>query len=154
MKIKLIVIAISLLFVGPALADKPAWAGSKNKGGKHEQKKEKRNNSSDANATVQFDDQQRNVIHNYYTKQYQSGHCPPGLAKKNNGCMPPGQAQKWQKGRPLPREVIFHDLPSEVVVELGPPPSGYRFVRVASDILLIAQGTGMVMDAIQDLNEM
>lgn len=22
------------------------------------------------------------------------GHCPPGLAKKNNGCMPPGQAKK------------------------------------------------------------
>jgi hypothetical protein len=22
------------------------------------------------------------------------GHCPPGLAKKNNGCLPPGQAKK------------------------------------------------------------
>lgn len=22
------------------------------------------------------------------------GHCPPGLAKKDNGCMPPGQAKK------------------------------------------------------------
>jgi Ni/Co efflux regulator RcnB len=31
------------------------------------------------------------------------------------------------------------------------PPSGYRYVRVASDILLIAAGTGMVVDAIQDL---
>jgi hypothetical protein len=32
------------------------------------------------------------------------GGCPPGLAKKNNGCMPPGQARKlgrgerWQSG--------------------------------------------------------
>jgi hypothetical protein len=22
-------------------------------------------------------------------------HCPPGLAKKDNGCMPPGQAKKY-----------------------------------------------------------
>ena len=25
---------------------------------------------------------------------YGAGGCPPGLAKKNNGCMPPGQAKK------------------------------------------------------------
>jgi hypothetical protein len=25
---------------------------------------------------------------------YGMGNCPPGLAKKNNGCMPPGQAKK------------------------------------------------------------
>lgn len=25
---------------------------------------------------------------------YGQGHCPPGLAKKNNGCMPPGQYNK------------------------------------------------------------
>jgi hypothetical protein len=34
---------------------------------------------------------------------------------------------------------------------IGLPPPGYRFVRVASDILMIAIGTGMVMDAIYDL---
>jgi hypothetical protein len=26
------------------------------------------------------------------------GGCPPGLAKKNNGCMPPGQARKLDRG--------------------------------------------------------
>ena len=25
---------------------------------------------------------------------YGTGGCPPGLAKKNNGCLPPGQAKK------------------------------------------------------------
>ncbi|MBW1648754.1 MAG: RcnB family protein, partial [Deltaproteobacteria bacterium] len=45
----------------------------------------------------------------------------------------------------------FYDLPREVLVHLGPPPSGHRFVRVAGDILLIAVGTGMVVDAIEDL---
>ena len=145
-----LVIALALAVSSPALADKPSWAGSKAKGGKHGQKNSK---SSNVNVTVHFGNQQRTVIRNYYTELYRSGHCPPGLAKKNNRCMPPGQAKKWRVGRQLPRGVIFHDLPSALVVQLGPPPAGYRFVRVASDILLIAAGTGMVMDAIQDLNE-
>jgi len=76
------------------------------------------------------------------------------LAKKNNGCMPPGQARKWTIGRPLPREVIFYEVPPTLLVQFGQPPSGYRYVRVASDILLIALGTGMVIDAIQDLGRM
>jgi Ni/Co efflux regulator RcnB len=35
-----------------------------------------------------------------------------------------------------------------------PPPAGYRYVRVAADILLIAIGTGMAIDAIQDVGGM
>jgi Ni/Co efflux regulator RcnB len=65
--------------------------------------------------------------------------------------MPPGQAKKWQVGRPLPREVTYYQVPQPLVVQLGPPPSGYRYVRVATDILLIAIGTRMVADAIQDI---
>ena len=82
------------------------------------------------------------------------GGVPPGLAKKHNGCMPPGQAKKWKKGRPLPREVIYYDVPPALVVQIGTPPPGYRYVRVASDILMIAIGTGIVIDAIQDLGRM
>jgi Ni/Co efflux regulator RcnB len=161
-----LMLAIVVTAASPVLADKPSWAGGKNKAGKHEQKEkhEKDQYSHDGysedqhhsgiNVSIYFGDHHRNVIRNYYTEQLRSGHCPPGLAKKNNGCMPPGQAKKWQVGRPLPREVIYYDLPPAIVVELGPPPSGHRFVRVASDILLIAVGTGMVVDAIQDLSEM
>lgn len=29
---------------------------------------------------------------------YGIGGCPPGLAKKQNGCMPPGQARKLYRG--------------------------------------------------------
>jgi len=29
---------------------------------------------------------------------YGYGNCPPGLAKKHNGCMPPGQARKLGRG--------------------------------------------------------
>ena len=30
---------------------------------------------------------------------YGVGGCPPGLAKKNNGCLPPGQAKKLLRGQ-------------------------------------------------------
>ena len=85
---------------------------------------------------------------------YGTGGCPPGLAKKNNGCMPPGQAKKWRVGHALPREVIYYDLPPALVVQIGMPPAGYKYVRVAADILMIAVGTGMVVSAIEDLGRM
>lgn len=158
-------IALTLAFSLPALADKPVSHGNNGKSDKHD-KKEKNtskgsgNNYSQSqttyttNVNVYFNDRQRNIVRNYYTEEYQSGHCPPGLAKKNNGCMPPGQAKKWKKGHPLPHDVVYYDLPSAVIVQLGTPPSGHRYVRVASDILLMAVGTGMIVDAIQDLSDM
>lgn len=101
-----------------------------------------------------FDDRHRGAIRDYYAREYRGARCPPGLAKKGNHCQPPGQAKKWRVGRPLPRDVIFYDLPPAIIVELGVPPAGHRFVRVAGDILLIAVGTGMVIDAIEDLGRL
>lgn len=104
-------------------------------------------------ASVRFDAHQREMAHRYYVEygEKHRGHCPPGLAKKHNGCMPLGHARRWEIGRPLPRDVVFYDVPRPLVVELGPPPVGYRYARVANDILLLASGTGMVVDALQDL---
>ena len=68
--------------------------------------------------------------------------------------MPPGQAKKWEMGRPLPRDVVFYEVPQPLVVQIGVPPSGYKYVRVAGDILMVAVGTSMVVDAIEDLGRM
>ena len=68
--------------------------------------------------------------------------------------MPPGQAKKWHRGKPLPASVVYYEVPPALVVRIGAPPAGHRYVRVAADILLIAVGTGMVVDAIQDLGRM
>ena len=68
--------------------------------------------------------------------------------------MPPGQAKKWQIGSPIPRDVVYYDLPPQLVVQIGAPPAGYRYVRAAADILLIAIGTGIVIDALQDLGRL
>ena len=94
---------------------------------------------------------QRVAVTTYYDQQRKAGHCPPGLAKKNNGCLPPGQARKWQLGQALPGTVVLHPVPQAVIVKIGAPPAGYRYVRVANDLLLIAIGTQIVVDAIEDL---
>lgn len=159
-----LVVAVMLGLAFPAMADKPSSNGGNGKSGKHVKKEKNNGNeqshygSSEAQSgygvTVYFDDHRREVVRNYYREEYRSGHCPPGLAKKNNGCMPPGQAKKWRKGHSLPHDVVYYDLPPAVVIELGAPPSGHKYVRVASDILLMAVGTGMIVDAIQDLGDM
>jgi len=33
--------------------------------------------------------------------------CPPGLAKKHNGCLPPGQAKKWHRGERIRGDYIL-----------------------------------------------
>ena len=129
----ILLITLLLAFCLPALADKPSSAGNKGNSSKNCKKdkgKQKGNDDSYShdkkcdvnNINVYFNGEQRNVIRNYYREEYHRGHCPPGLAKKNNGCMPPGQAKKWRKGYPLPRYVVYYDLPSVVVVQLGRPP--------------------------------
>jgi Ni/Co efflux regulator RcnB len=157
-------LAAGTMLASPVHADKPSWAGGGKPEGQEQHGKGKQrdrdssHSSGKQDAQAQrgsyFGDRQHTVVRDYYTQEFQGGKCPPGLAKKNNGCMPPGQAKKWSKGHPLPRDVVYYDLPSQLVVRLGAPPAGHKYVRVASDILLIAVGTSMVVDAITDLGRM
>jgi len=204
---RLALIAAVILAAGPAIADKPSWAGGGDKHEKHGQSEEhqdpvggngdaghnhdkgdpgfkanepgfkggdpgfkanepgfkggdpgfkanepgfKGGDPSSNGGRYFIGDPQRTAIRDYYDHEYRTGHCPPGLAKKDNGCMPPGQAKKWVMGRPLPRDVTFYNLPTAVVTAIGPPPAGYRYVRVGPDILLIRSGLGIVTDVINN----
>lgn len=160
-----VLVAVTLLAGVSAMAEKPEW--KKDNG--HEKKRESRQENErerdgsrrevdgkrqreDVRLGGYFRDDHRVVIREYYDLEFRAGKsCPPGLAKKHNGCLPPGQAKKWVVGRVLPREIIYYSVAPSVLVRLGPAPAGHQFVRVASDILLIAIGTGMVIDAIEDL---
>lgn len=152
---------VGLLVCQPAFAEKPNWGDhndrnapkGRNKTQQHNNPKRDRQSehSSNTNIAIHFNDQHRTFVHDYYTEHYHAGRCPPGLYNKHNGCMPPGQEKRWRKGHPLPHDVIFYDLPPSIVIQLGSPPPHHRYVRVAADILLIAIGTGMVVDAIDDL---
>ena len=165
------------LATAPALAEKPPHAGGgkhgqsekKSKGGKpHKSERGDRDDGprhsgsggdrTNLSVNVQiggyFTDAQRRTVVDYYEPRFRAGNCPPGLAKKNNGCMPPGQAKQWRRGAPLPHDVIYYPVPDAISIRLGVPPSGHKYVRVATDILLIAVGTGMVIDAIEDLSRL
>lgn len=97
----------------------------------------------------------RGAIYGYYRPLYTAGNCPPGLAKKNNGCLPPGQAKKlWAIGQPLPAGLVYYPLPGVLLGQLTPAPSGYQYVRIANDILMMAIGTRLIAGAIADLGSM
>ena len=149
---------LSILILGaavaaaPAFAGKPDWAG-RDKGERHERKGDRQERGDRERGRPGFDEARRARVHEYYAREMKRGYCPPGLKKKHNGCMPPGQARKWKVGERLPKDVVYHDLAPQVRVEVGLPPAGYRYVQVANDILMIAAGTGMVVDAINDLGQ-
>ena len=133
-------IVIAVLAAGltvPAAADK----GGKGKGKGHAKGKPAR--------VVVFSDQERGSVRTYWVDTYGRGNCPPGLAKKHNGCLPPGQAKKrYVVGRALPRTIVYEPLPPVLVRRLGPAPAGYEYVVVDGDILKLALGTRLVADAI------
>jgi Ni/Co efflux regulator RcnB len=128
--------------IADAWADPPAHAQGKGKG--------KKDKAEKAAANSLISEHDRGILREYFGQQARSGKCPPGLAKKNNGCLPPGQAKKWSRGQQLSRDVTYYRLPPDLLGHLVPP-AGTEFVRVAGDILLIAAGTGMVLDAVEDL---
>ncbi|MDR1425323.1 MAG: RcnB family protein [Azoarcus sp.] len=98
-----------------------------------------------------FDDRYRGVAHDYYRRNYNKGRCPDGLSRRGGYCSPSPHKRDWLRGRALPRNVRYYDVPGRLVAELPPAPRGHRYVRVAGDILLIAIGTNMVVDALQDI---
>jgi hypothetical protein len=54
-------------------------------------------------------------------------------------------------GRPLPREVVFYDLPPAVLLAIGACAIETPLCARGPDILMIAVGTGMIVDAIEDI---
>lgn len=114
----------------------------------------RRGHGDDFAADLFFTSRRRDIIRSYYLELFNAGHCPPGLAKKHNGCMPPGQARKWRIGHRLPADVIYYSLPHALARRLGADDPAYKLIRVGSDILRIAVGTGVVVDALEDLGEM
>jgi len=122
------------------LAAAPAFA--KDHGEDKHDKHEKQHRHDDDHVQVHpgayFTEGHREFAHRYYVEHYGDGrHCPPGLAKKHNGCMPPGHARNWVVGQPLPPGVVVYAVPQPVLVQLPPAPVGYQYSRVGADITLM-----------------
>jgi len=134
------VLAISM--AAAALADNDK-AKDKSKGKGHDK---------GAPTVLVFNDHDRDEVHRYWVDTFGRGNCPPGLAKKHNGCLPPGQAKKrYVVGQPLPTAVVFQPLPPVLVTRLGPPPAGYQYAVIDGDVVKLAIGTRLVVDAITAL---
>jgi Ni/Co efflux regulator RcnB len=156
------VIAIAAgVYSAPTTAAKPAWAGnngeergkSHKKQGKEKAHKQARHKAKKPKNSRHFNDKHESVVRRYYQDESRNGKgCPPGLAKKNNGCLPPGQAKKqWATGKPLPHDVEQHELPRDLLSRLPIPPKGKRYVRILTDVLLIDTSTDVVIDALVDV---
>ena len=159
----------SLLMAGTAFAknqgDDHEKGGNKH-GQKYEDKREKFEDKSEKKAEknagkrqredikqgAYFNDQQRTFARQYYTTTYKDGkRCPPGLAKKNNGCLPPGQVRNWAVGQPVPTNVTVYSVAQPVIRMLPPAPVGYRYARIGGDIVLVQQQNNIIVDIIQGL---
>lgn len=114
--------------------------------------KEQKGKSQDSRRTVVFSDGQREAARLYFVEAHGRGNCPPGLAKKQNGCLPPGQAKKrYVVGHSLPQGIVVEMLPVELSVRIGPVPPGYRYGILDGDLVKLAVGTMLVVDAIEGL---
>ena len=132
-------VAVSVVLGLLSLAGSPAYAGRKAKKQKGAE-------------VVGFAPDTHDAVRVYLIETYGRGRCPPGLAKKNNGCLPPGQAKKrYAVGHALPPDVVVEVVPVELSVRIGPPPEGYRYGVVDGDIVKLAVGTALVVDAIRGL---
>jgi len=99
-----------------------------------------------------FSTTERSIVRAYYAERHGHSGCPPGLAKKHNGCQPPGQAKKrYATGRPIPDRVVVQPLPRELSVRIGLPPRGYRYGVVDGDVVKLVVGSLLVVDAIVGL---
>lgn len=75
--------------------------------------------------------------------------CPPGLAKKNTGCLPPGQ---WRKGDRLPdawvgQFIAYAALP-EFYRNRHPVHGGHRYIYRDGRVFVIDAPTRVILDVI------
>jgi Ni/Co efflux regulator RcnB len=137
-------LAAATLIAVPAFAKDHGDGHGEGHGKGHDKHEER---ERDVRPGAYFNDEHREAAHRYYVEHYGNGkHCPPGLAKKHNGCQPPGQARRWAVGEPMPRGVIVHEVPRPVLVALPPAPVGYRYELVGSDIVLVRLSGNLVVD--------
>lgn len=146
-KVGLALVAAGLL-VSCTVAAAPNDRGG-NRGGDNNERHEE----ADSGKKHRFDEHQRTVVQDYFVRQHREGKCPPGLAKKHNGCLPRGQAMKWQVGQVLPGATNWYELSRALEIQLGQAPTGYRYAAVDENVLLLELGTMLVVDVIQAFSQ-
>lgn len=88
---------------------------------------------------------ERRLIGDYF-RTTPTAALPPGLAKQ--GKVPPGIARQIQRGQRLPPEVAMLPLPDDLLRRL-PPRAGATPVVVGSDVVLVQEGTRLILDILE-----
>ena len=131
----------------------PAWADKdKDKGHGHGHGEGPGVAVAPGKARVFVTERDRSAVYTFYRTEYVGGRCPPGLAREDIGCLPPGQSKRlWAIGAPLSSSITFYPLPGPLLAQLTPAPEGYQYIRVDNDILLMALGTRVVAEPVGSL---
>ena len=83
-----------------------------------------------------------------YVSQYYKNTCPWEHDLRIKKCVAPSIPQKraYMIGYGLPSDVMAEDIPQQITARLRPVPSGYKYVRVGNDVLLINESNREVID--------
>lgn len=82
-------------------------------------------------AGAYFGDRHRSAVHKYYDEHPASG-----------------RAANWRIGEPVPRGAAVKALPGDLLASLPNLPPGHRYVQLGGDVVMIAEGSRMVVDGI------
>lgn len=134
------ILAAGAMAVCGAAAAKPG----DNRGGPKDRSgpSDRSDGGADINVSVVLGGRERQIVRDYY-----GSNCPPGLAKKNNGCLPPGIAKKrYEIGRRIPDGWGY--VPNELIIRLPRlgDDRGYRLID--GDLVVVAVATLIVLDAL------
>src|SRR5690349_19282434 len=80
-------------------------------------------------------------------KKHKHKGLPPGIAKK--GTLPPGIAKQLARNNHMPREIEYHPLPPDLIVQLPPVQPAYRYVIVDNRVMLIQAASNLILDVLE-----
>lgn len=144
----LIAVSFALtLFAMPAFADKPNHGKHAERNGSNKSETYIKGNSR--GFLIPSGDKQKILS---YLENTRGKKCPPGLAKKNNGCLPPGQAKRYAIGHRLTTD--NRSLPQKLLDILSPPPQGSFYRMVDNDVVLVSQQNQQIMDAVSLITDL
>ena len=120
---------VSMAAVAAIVSAAPAVAKPGNGHGGHKAAKHQKHHSQDRQTG--------------YRQQRFSGACAPGLAKKNNGCLPPGQAKKMAMGSRLPDYLSRYNVPAQYQDRYRDS-QDYSYRYEDQNIYRVNRGTGLI----------
>jgi len=102
-----------------------------------------------------FRDRDRDGRDDRFQNRYGVNDCPPGLAKKNNGCLPPGQASRlFREGQRVPNGynyyTDFSNIPVQYRNQYNLDPNA-RYIYRNGQIYVVDPRTSLVQRVIGSL---